>query len=74
MNKDAMKKFGMLMAAGLSVAGASVHAALPAEATSAITSISGSITDAEAAVWPVIGVMLVAGLTIKVVKRFTAKI
>ena len=54
--------------------GSSAMAALPTEATSAITAVGTSVTDAETAVWPVIGLMLVAAMTIKVVKRFVSKI
>jgi hypothetical protein len=53
---------------------ASSFAALPAAATAALDAATTTISDAEAVVWPVIGAMLVAGLTIKLVKRFSSKI
>lgn len=52
----------------------SAHAALPAEATTAMTAISTGVTDAEAAAWPIIGAALVAGIIIKLVKRFSNKV
>ena len=66
-----------LLAAAVGVAGmaaGSANAALPAEATSAITAISGNVTDMEAAVWPVIGAVVAAMILIKLFKRFSAKI
>ena len=51
-----------------------VNAALPAAATSALSSITSGISDAEKAVWPLIGAALVAGIIIKLVKRFSNKI
>lgn len=57
---------------GLLAAGA--HAALPAEATAALTAATTATSDASAGVWPVIGAVLVAGITIKLVKRFANKI
>ncbi len=52
----------------------SAHAALPAEATSAMTAIQTGVTDAEAAAWPIIGAAMVAGIIIKLVKRFANKV
>ncbi|RNL67197.1 major coat protein [Zhongshania marina] len=53
---------------------ASAHAELPAAATTALTSINTGITDASDAAWPLIGAALVAGVLIKLVKRFTNKV
>jgi hypothetical protein len=50
------------------------HAELPAAATTALSSISTGITDASDAAWPLIGTALVAGVLIKLVKRFTNKV
>lgn len=55
-------------------ASAASFAELPAPATAAITSISGSVTEMETAVWPVIGAVVLAMIIIKLFKRFTAKI
>jgi hypothetical protein len=49
-------------------------AALPTAASTALTSIGTGITDTETAVWPLIGAALVAGIVIKLVKRFSNKI
>lgn len=59
-----------LLALGVS----SAHAALPVPATDAISAISTGVTDVEAAVWPVIGAAIVAGVVIKLVKRFSNKV
>jgi hypothetical protein len=53
---------------------ASSFAELPVAATAALDAATTTISDAEAVVWPVIGAMLVAGITIKLVKRFSSKI
>lgn len=47
----------------------SVFAALPAEATSAFTSLSSAVTDILAAVWPVVAAVVVGFVTIKLFKR-----
>lgn len=54
--------------------GSSAYAELPAAATAALNNVSTGITDAETAAWPLIGAALVAGLVIKLVKRFANKI
>lgn len=70
-----MKKLNFaVLATSLTAVSASSFAALPTEATTALTAVSTAVTDAEAAVWPVIGAMIVAGITIKLVKRFSSKI
>jgi hypothetical protein len=61
--------------AGVSLmVGTVANAALPAEATTAMSSISTGISDATDAAWPLIGAALVAGVIIKLVKRFTNKV
>lgn len=71
-----MKKLSVvkMIAAVSSLVAVAANAALPTEATAALTSASTAVTDSSAAVWPVIGAVLVAGITIKLVKRFAAKI
>lgn len=67
----------LLAAAGFTVMGAvsaGAQAALPTEATSAISAISGNVTEMESAVWPVIGAVVAAMVLIKLFKRFSAKI
>lgn len=73
MRKLFNKKSGGFLA-GLALVGAQAHAELPAAATSAMTSISTGVTDAEAAAWPIIGAALAAGIIIKLVKRFANKV
>ena len=62
------------MVTGLMMVGAQVHAALPTAATTALSEIETGITDAESAAWPLIGTALVAGIIIKLVKRFSNKV
>lgn len=52
----------------------SANAALPTEATAAISQITGNVSDMEAAVWPVIGAVVAAMILIKLFKRFANKI
>ncbi|GAO35794.1 hypothetical protein SCT_1186 [Sulfuricella sp. T08] len=59
-------------AAGALVAG-SASAALPAEATAAFTSLSGSVTDILAAIWPILAAVTVGFALIKLFKRGTSK-
>ena len=70
-----MKQTLLKVSVGLgSLAAVAANAALPTEATAALTSASTAVSDASAGVWPVIGAVLVAGITIKLVKRFANKI
>lgn len=62
-----MKK--LFAGAGLCVVAVSSFAALPAEATAVFTSLSGTVTDVGAAIWPIIGAVMILFLTIKLVKR-----
>jgi hypothetical protein len=72
MFKNLGVKFGIAgLLAGLA---GSASAALPTEATAAFTSITTAVTDVESGVWPVIAIAIVAGITIKLVKRFSSKI
>lgn len=48
-------------------------AALPMEATQAFTDIGTAVTDVMAAVWPIAGAVIVAFLTLKLVKRGASK-
>ena len=67
-------KLGAATLAAGSLVASSAHAALPTEAAAAMTAIGTGITDAEAAAWPIIGAALVAGIVIKLVKRFANKV
>lgn len=62
-----MKK--LFAGAGLGVVAVPSFAALPAEATAVFTSLSGTVTDVGAAIWPIIGAVMILFLTIKLVKR-----
>ncbi|KZZ49438.1 hypothetical protein A3759_03785 [Thalassolituus sp. HI0120] len=67
-----MKRTGYI-ALGFAASGAA-SAKLPDAASTAIGNISTGVTDAETAVWPVIGAALVASIIIKLVKRFANKV
>ena len=70
-----LSKAKRLMLAGVAVvAGGAANAALPAAATTALSEVSTGITDATDAAWPLIGAALVAGIVIKLVKRFSNKV
>lgn len=72
LNRENLARAGFIVAG--SVASSMSFAALPAEATTAITTIGGNVTDMEAAVWPVIGSVVAALILIKLFKRFSSKI
>ena len=59
---------------GLSVAASSAHAVLPTWATTMVTDAGTAGSDSASAVGPVIGAVMVAGIIIKLVKRFGNKI
>lgn len=69
-------KMVQLVAAGgvvLATMSASAFAALPAEATAAFTSLSGSVTDILAAIWPILAAVTGGFALIKLFKRGTSK-
>jgi Inoviridae major coat protein len=78
-----MKKFlnsrlGIRAAKGSVVAGAvllasNANAALPAEATSAVTDVTTFATDMIAAAWPIVALITVGSIGIKLFKKFTNK-
>jgi hypothetical protein len=63
------KRNKLLSGVGLGVVAAPSFAALPTEATAVFTSLSGTVTDVGAAIWPIIGAVMILFLTIKLVKR-----
>lgn len=69
-----MKKLASVVVAASSFVAVQAHAALPAEATTAFTSLSTAATDVLAAVWPIIGAVMAGFITIKLVKRGASKI
>lgn len=72
--KNVKTKVGALVLGAVSMTAMQAHAELPTAATSAMSSIGTGISDAEAAAWPIIGAALVAGILIKLVKRFANKV
>lgn len=48
---------------------ASAHAALPAEATAAFTTISGNVTDVFAVVWPIVAMVTGGFILIRLFKK-----
>lgn len=63
-----------LIAAGVLVVSGAANAALPIEATAAFTSLSTTVTDVLAAVWPIIGAVIAGFTMIKLVKRGASKV
>lgn len=63
------KRNKLLAGVGLAAVAAPSMAALPTEATAVFTSLSGTVTDVGAAIWPIIGAVMILFLTIKLVKR-----
>ncbi len=63
-----------LILASLSFFATSAHAALPAEAQSALSAATSAVSDSAAAAWVPIGAAMAALIVIKLVKRFFNKI
>lgn len=61
----------LLIAAGVVAAGTiqSAHAALPAEATAAFTTITGNVTDIFSAMWPIVGLATGGFVLVKLFKK-----
>lgn len=60
----------LLAGAGIVMGGiASAHAALPAEATAAFSTISGNVTDVLAAMWPIIALATGGFVLVKLFKK-----
>ena len=60
-----------LLAVAVLMSGAisSAHAALPAEATSAFSAISGNVTDVLAAMWPIVALATGGFVLVKLFKK-----
>jgi len=72
--KNLFQKIGTgLVALPLMIA-ANAHAALPTAAGTAFTDLATAVDDVEAAVWPVLGAVIVAFTIIKLVKRGASKV
>ncbi len=63
----------MVLGLLLSMVAAFAHAALPAEATSAFTALSGNLTDIFAAVWPILAISVGGWTLIKLFKKGAGK-
>ena len=57
------------VAAGLVVASAAAHAALPTEAAGAFTTLSGNVTDILAAIWPIVATCVGGFVLIRLFRR-----
>jgi len=68
------KKFLAVAASSVAFVAMPAMAALPTEATAVFTSLSGTVTDVSAAVWPIVGAVMILFLTIKLVRRGANKI
>jgi hypothetical protein len=64
----------LLLALVLSVVAISAHAALPAEATAAFTSLDTNVTDIIAAVWPILASVVGGFVLFKLFRRGMNKI
>lgn len=53
--------------------GSQAHAALPAEATAAFTSLSTNVSDVLAAIWPIVGAVVAGFGLIKLFKKGAGK-
>lgn len=53
---------------------ASAHAALPTEATSAFTALSGNVTDIFAAIWPIVAAVTGGFVLISLFKKGASKV
>lgn len=52
----------------------SAHAALPTEATSAFTALSGNVTDIFAAIWPIVATVTGGFVLISLFKKGASKV
>lgn len=68
------KMFLAVLAVAVGAVALPAQAALPIEATAVFTSLSGTVTDVSAAVWPIVGAVMILFLTIKLVRRGANKI
>jgi len=68
------QKFLAVLAVAFGAVALPVQAALPTEATAVFTSLTGTVSDVSAAVWPIIGAVMILFLTIKLVRRGANKI
>lgn len=71
---NVMKRYAMPVVGGLTVAAGNAQAALPAEATSAFTALSGNVTDIFAAVWPIVAAVVGGFVLIGLFKKGASKV
>ncbi len=64
----------VVVASALVAAAGVANAALPTEATSAFTAVSGNVTDIFAAIWPIIATVTGGFVLIKLFKKGTGSI
>jgi hypothetical protein len=63
-----------IVVGALALGSVAAHAALPTEAATAFTTLTGNVTDILAAVWPIV-IALVSGFTlIKLFKKGASKV
>lgn len=72
MNQNQVVKGG-LVASTMGLV-ASAHAALPTEATSAFTALSGNVTDIFAAIWPIVAAVTGGFVLIALFKKGASKV
>jgi hypothetical protein len=77
--RDGVKRCGKAIMAGVGVVGASImsggvaHAVLDAEETAVFTGLTSKIADLKAEALPLLGIILVAFIGFKLLKRFAYK-
>lgn len=70
------RKYGSQLVAGgaMLVGTVAAHAALPADAAAALSSVQTAVGDTLSGVWPIIGAVIAGFTTIKLVKRGANKV
>lgn len=71
-NRNQVIKYGMGVGSALALGAA--HAALPTEATAAFTTISSSVTEILAAIWPIVASVTGGFVLISLFKKGASKV
>lgn len=69
MNQKSPQALAVLIAFLMAGVMSSAHAALPAEATAAFSTISGNVTDVLAAMWPIVALATGGFVLVKLFKK-----
>jgi hypothetical protein len=66
-------RFRVVIAGALLAGSVAAHAALPAAATTALTDLTGNVTDILAAIWPIVALSVGGFALIKLFKKGAAR-